>query len=134
MASHKKTVERLEYVRQTVYEFEQGLIGNPFTWGTSEWRSKEVILAGLGFILVSESKLKRGGHRLKKNATPVGKAYFGAPIRKYANLYVLGLQTEREIKWYDLWEKGKALLEHQLTRGEYGMKPLPIVRQPAESE
>lgn len=120
----KKTIERLELIRQAIHELEQGLIGNPFTWGNSEYRSKEGILARCGFAVVTMTKLKRGGHRLKKNVKPVGKAYFGSPIRKYADLYVLDVQTERELKWYDLFGKGKALLEgdRQFRRDEYAYK------------
>ena len=120
----EKSIERLELIRQTVREVEAGLLGTPFTWGNSEYQSKEFILASLGYVLVTITKLRRGGHRLKQNARPVGKAYFNAPIKKYAPLYVLGEQTERELKWHDLYGKGRALLEaeHQFHREEYAEK------------
>ena len=120
-----KELTRLEYIRGAVSELLGGLNGTPFRWGDAERSSKEPILSKMGFVLVSKSKLERGGHELKRNAKPVGQAYFGAPLKVWADLYLLDVQTHRVLKWYDLWDKGKALLEHQWgAREEYGHKPL----------
>lgn len=68
-------------------------------------------LQRLGFPLVSLSKLTKGGHELKRGQKPVGKTYYRAPLKRYADLYLLGIQTRRTLKWYDLYDKGKALAE-----------------------
>lgn len=78
------------------------------------------LLAQIGFVLVSKTKLEKGGHRLKRGVKPVGAAYYGSPLRLYADLYLLGVQTERTLKWHDLYQKGKALCED----GSYAKKPL----------
>lgn len=120
----KRDMQRLEAAAAAVRELQDGLNGTPFTWGDSEYRQKEGILAALGFAVVTATKLTRGGHELKKGVKPVGKAYFGSPIRKYADLYVLDVQTKRALKWHALFRKGKALLEgsHQWRREEYAWK------------
>src|SRR5690348_17207685 len=82
-----------------------------FSWGNAERDSKMAYLSRLGFVLVSKSKLERGGHRLKRGVKPVGRGYYGAPLRVWADLYLLGIQTERTLKWHDLYDKGKALCE-----------------------
>lgn len=123
----KRDMKRLEAAQEAISDLLDGLNGKSFTWGDSEYRSKEGILASLGFALVTKTKLTRGGHELKQGVSPVGKAYFGAPIRKYADLYVLGVQTKRSLRWSGLWQRGKALLEgaHQWSREEYGWKRDP---------
>lgn len=129
----KRDIQRLEMAQEAIADLLNGLNGKPFVWGDSEHRAKEGILASLGFALVTITKLTRGGHELKRGVKPVGKAYFGSPIRKYAELYVLGVQTKRTLKWSDLWGRGKALLEgtHQWgQREEYGWKrdPTPVTK------
>lgn len=123
----KRDIERLNLGIEAVRELLDGLNGKPFRWGDSERRSKEYILVCLGFAVVSKSKLEEGGHRLKRGVKPVGQAYFGAPLRKWADLYVLDVQTVRSVKWYKLYGKGKALLEgtYQIKREEYGRTSLP---------
>lgn len=120
----KKSTDRLIYVMEAVNDLVGGLNGKPFAWGDSERRSKEAILASLGFAVVSKTKLERGGHRLKRGVRPVGSAFFGSPLRRHADLYVLYVQTQRSIKFYELLDKGKALLEgaHQFRREEYAFK------------
>lgn len=115
----KRTEGHLERVRCALNEMESGLRGYPFTWGSSEAQSKTRILEQLGYSLVTKTKLESGGFQLKKNALPVGKRYYNAPISKYRELFVLELQCERTVKWYELHEKGKALLEAIYRYGEY---------------
>lgn len=120
---NKKTLERIAYCKETLAELLAGASGaKPFYWGETEAKSKMAWLARAGFVLVSKTKLEKGGHRLKKDAKPVGRAYYGAPLKVKADLFLLGVQTERTLKWFDLWNKGKALCED----GSYGKTPLMI--------
>jgi hypothetical protein len=119
----KRELEQLQYIQKAITELELGLIGaKGFIWGETEGRSKMGWLSRLGFVLVSKSKLEKGGHELKKGAKPVGTTYYGAPIKRYTDLYLLNVQTKRALKWYDLWSKGKALCED----GTYGKTPLKM--------
>lgn len=115
----KRTQGYLERVRSALSDMESGLNGQPFTWGSSEAQSKTRILETLGYSLVTRTKLESGGFQLKKNAQPVGKRYYNSPISKYRELFVLELQCERTLKWYELHTKGKALLEAHHRWGEY---------------
>lgn len=119
---NKTQQKRINAIREAINDLENGLNGKPFTWGDTERRHKEHILACLGHIVVSESRLKRGGHELKPLAQPIGTAYFGSPIRKTANLYLIGVQTRRSPKYGDLLPKGKALSEYQISRDEYAFR------------
>lgn len=122
--TRKRDLQRLDAAQVAIRELMDGLNGKPFTWGDSEYHQKEGMLAALGFAVVTITKLTRGGHELLRGVKPVGRAYFGTPIRKYADLYVLDLQTKRTLKWHDLFRRGKALLEgsHQWQRKEYAWK------------
>lgn len=118
---NKKILQRIATCQQTLREFFDGATGaKPFVWGEYERESKMHLLSQIGFVLVSKTKLEKGGHRLKKGAKPIGTGYYGSPLRLYANLYLLGVQTERTLKWHDLYKKGKALCED----GSYAKKPL----------
>lgn len=117
---NKKTLTRIAQGHQTLKELLDGATGaKPFRWGEYEREQKVWLLSQIGFVLVSKTKLEKGGHRLKKGAKPVGAAYYGSPLRLYADLYLLGVQTERTLKWHDLYQKGKALVED----GSYAKKP-----------
>jgi hypothetical protein len=107
----KRTIERLGRVTEAVNQLRAGLEGKPFSWGAHEADSKQPLLERLGYVLVSKTKLEKGGHELKRGAKPVGKRYYNAPLKRYADLYLLGEQTRRSYKWWDLGETGKALLE-----------------------
>ena len=69
-----------------------GLRGAPFRWGEGERRHYVAKAAALGVTLVTVSGAKKMGRALRKGAKPVGTAYFGAPIRRHADLYVLECQ------------------------------------------
>ena len=115
----KKELDQLGYIKGAINELMLGLSGEkPFSWGDAERKSKTAWLSRLGFVLVSKSKLERGGHELKRGMKPVGCAYYKAPLSRHADLYLLGIQTTRTYKWHSLWKKGKALCED----GEYGLK------------
>lgn len=114
---NKKTIGRIQYSERTVHELLLAAKGeHPFSWGHTERQAKMYLLRRLGFVLVSKSKLEKGGHELKRGAKPLGKAYYKAPLKLYADLYLLGVQTRRTLKWHDLYNKGKALIED----GTYG--------------
>ena len=78
-----------------LHQLEQGLRGHSFDWGNSAgavWRKQ--LKDEFGIELVTETGAAKAGHRIKKRAQPVGRMYFKAPISKYADLYVLNVQTE----------------------------------------
>ncbi len=121
---NKKTLERIAYIQEALGELLTGAKGEGmFSWGNAEGDSKMAYLSRLGFVLVSKSKLERGGHRLKRGAKPVGRRYYGAPLKVWSDLYLLGIQTERTLKWHDLYDRGKALVED----GTYAKEPKATV-------
>ncbi|MBI5162906.1 MAG: hypothetical protein HY985_03285 [Magnetospirillum sp.] len=70
-----------------------GLEGRRFDWGMAEADNKTKALRGMGIELVTANGARKRGHVVKKGADPVGKRYFGAPIQRSADLYILDLQT-----------------------------------------
>jgi len=84
---------RLSRLREAAAAVRSGLGGAPFVWNGVEGDMYVPYAAQLGITLVTLTQIKKRGYRLKKNATPVGSRYFGAPIQKYADLYVLECQA-----------------------------------------
>jgi hypothetical protein len=75
----------------------EGIRGKPFEWGESERKIKmHQLEKEFGIKLVSENAIKRAGHVLKPRATPVGRVYYGAPIQKLVDVYVLGVHTRKK--------------------------------------
>ncbi|CAA7619054.1 hypothetical protein [Magnetospirillum sp. SS-4] len=71
-----------------------GLEGKPFDWNGAEGEGKVKTLATMCIVLVTASGMRKRDHVLKRGAVPVGRRYYGAPIQRSADLYVLGLQTK----------------------------------------
>lgn len=71
-----------------------GVEGRRFDWGMVEGESKAKRLAALGIELVTANGARKKSHVLKKGVKPIGKRYFGAPIQRSADLYILGVQTK----------------------------------------
>ena len=69
-----------------------GLDGQPFSWGDGQRQAWVPILKAAGVTLITKTQIEKHGYRLKRGAKPVGSAYFGAPIKRYADLYVLEVQ------------------------------------------
>lgn len=69
-----------------------GLQGAPFHWRGVDGQHNLPRLADMGVTLVSKSHAERLGYRLKRDAQPVGSRYFGAPISRQADVYVLECQ------------------------------------------
>jgi hypothetical protein len=73
-----------------------GLAGKrQFHWGDGERQAYTVKAAALGATLVSRNQIKKQGYELKRNAKPVGTAYFGAPIQRATDLFILESQCKR---------------------------------------
>lgn len=70
----------------------KGLDGHPFTWGNGQRLAWTPLLKEAGVTLVTKTQIEKRGMKLKRGAKPVGCAYFGAPIQRYADLYVLEVQ------------------------------------------
>lgn len=75
-------------------QIKAGLGGQPFQWGDAERKNYTLRAASLGVTLVTATAMKKRGCELKRNARPVGRAYFAAPLRRYADLYVLECQCK----------------------------------------
>lgn len=71
-----------------------GLRGNPFQWGDGERSAKNPILKELGVTLVTKSFAEKLKYRIKPRSKPVGNVYLGAPLQRYADVYVLECQFE----------------------------------------
>lgn len=85
----KARISSYQYVLAAI---ERGLEGRPFQWGEGERRPYTAKAARMGMTLVTVTGAKTHGYRVKRGAQPVGHAYFGAPIKRYAALYVLECQ------------------------------------------
>ncbi|MGB3205197.1 MAG: hypothetical protein WBB28_09430 [Crinalium sp.] len=87
-----KTKTDLIRLQKLINSVVLGLGGKPFAWGEGQRRSWVPILRKIGITLVSNSRIEKLGYRLKRNAQPVGSAYYGAPIQRIVDLYFLELQ------------------------------------------
>lgn len=73
-----------------------GLAGRRrFQWGDGERQAYTVKAAAIGATLLTRNQIKKRGYELKRNVKPVGTAYFGAPIQKAAELFILECQCKR---------------------------------------
>lgn len=70
----------------------EGLHGRPFNWGAGEREAYTKIAAAVGITLVTKTAAARRGYSLKRGARPVGCGYWGAPLKKHADLYILECQ------------------------------------------
>ena len=68
---------------------EDGLEGKPHSLGAGEADAFEKSLARLEIQFLSVSKATKEGLELKRGASPVVNRYYGAPISKHVDLYVL---------------------------------------------
>ena len=87
-----RVIDKLDRYREIAAQVQRGLRGKPFAWGDAERRSYVDNAAAMGITLLSLSALERRGYQLKRGAQPVGSAYYGSPLSRYANLYVLECQ------------------------------------------
>ncbi len=62
-------------------------------WGDGERSNAIQLLDELGIVLVSKTGAGKRGHVVKFRQVPVAVAYFGAPLQRHADLYILGIQT-----------------------------------------
>lgn len=53
------------------------------------------VAAALGCTLVTKSGAEKRGYRIRRGAKPVGSMYFGSPISRFADVYVLECQCAR---------------------------------------
>lgn len=91
----KKRIERIHELTGIVLD---GLNGNTFSWGDGQRTSWVPILREIGITLITKTQIQKRGLVLKRGAKPVGTAYFGAPIKRYADLYVLEVQCTKPKK------------------------------------
>lgn len=100
MTTQKVIIERMDnrIARQVeaAAEIQAGLQGEPFVWNGVEGDMYTRYAAQLGCTLVTLTQIKKRGYRLKRDAKPVGSRYFGAPIQKQADLYVLECQAVKK--------------------------------------
>ena len=52
--------------------------------------------AEMGIVLVTITAAAKRGHKPKRGVVPVVLAYFGAPLQRYAGLFILHIQTRPE--------------------------------------
>jgi hypothetical protein len=69
-----------------------GLEGKPFHWGQGERWALTPMLTKIGITIVTRTQIDKYGYRLKRSQNPVGTTYFGSPINKNADIYVLEIQ------------------------------------------
>lgn len=85
-------LDRRAYVAEQIRD---ALLGRhkTFTWGDGQRRAWEPIARSMGATLLAKTAIERRGLRLKRGARPVGTIYYGAPISRFADVYVLECQT-----------------------------------------
>lgn len=86
--------KRLETRIRLLQMLTDGLAGKPFQWGEGESMNYFPIARQLGCTLKTKTAIERAGMALKRNAKPVGSAYFGAPIQKQCDLYIVEAQAK----------------------------------------
>ncbi|MBD2451158.1 hypothetical protein H6G76_29315 [Nostoc sp. FACHB-152] len=97
----KKRLERIHELTEIVLN---GLNGKPFSWGDGQRTAWVPLLQEIGITLITKTQIQKRGLVLKRGAKPVGKAYFGSPIKRYADLYVMEVQcTEPKKPDTDCW-------------------------------
>lgn len=94
--SPSKTKEELKRCEEVAKCIIEGLNGKPFNWGGSEGSANRCTSAKMGARLVTRTMLKKLGYRLKRGAKPVGSCYYGSPINRTADLFVLQCQAVKE--------------------------------------
>ena len=67
-----------------------------FRWGQGVRGTWTKLLKRAGIILLTRTALAKRGLEPKRGAVPVGTAYFGAPLKVHAELFVLGVQTRKK--------------------------------------
>lgn len=72
-----------------------GLIGAPFGWPEHKRKAWIPAAAHMGWTLLSRTALTKRGYVLKRGAKPVGVAYWGAPLSRWVELYLVELQTTK---------------------------------------
>ena len=95
MTTAKKLIGRLHRFEEVARALQNGLLGDPFNW--PEWARKLYVpVAGeLGCTLLTITALHRQGYELKPKALPVGKVYYGAPLKRYAPVYIAEVQATK---------------------------------------
>lgn len=63
--------------------------GERVLWGMGEREGAEKMLKELGVTVITRSRAERMGYKLRASAKPIGTGYFGSPIKRDANLYIL---------------------------------------------
>lgn len=94
---HTKIEQARKKVAREQHTLEQiiaGLQGQPFRWAEWEYRLYGDTAKDLGLTLISATRIKKDGYMLKQGQAAVGSAYFGAPIQKHINLYILEVQCK----------------------------------------
>lgn len=89
-------LSRIESLRHVATQIYDGLSGHPFQWGDGQRTAWTPIAQQLGLTLVTRSHADRLGYAIKRNAKPVGSAYFRAPLKRTAQLYVLECQCVKQ--------------------------------------
>lgn len=95
MESRAKVLARAERYRDVAFQIARALReGKMFFWKGSE-NHLIGIAADMGLTLITESRARKAGYTLKKGQSPVGSIYFGAPISRDAEVYVLECQFRK---------------------------------------
>ena len=89
-------LRRIESLRHVATQIYDGLSGHPFQWGAGQREAWVPIAQQLGLTLVTRSHADRLGYAIKRGAKPVGSAYFRAPLKRTAQLYVLECQCVKQ--------------------------------------
>lgn len=87
----KALLNRYQEIAQMIIN---GLEGRPFRWGDAERQAYTAKALRMGCTLVTRTRADRLGWVVRQGAEPVGVAYFGAPIQRYASLFVLECQCK----------------------------------------
>ena len=87
-------IVKIDRLHALTVQVKGGLMGKPFAWGAGEANAYMPILAGIGITLITKTQVKKRGYVLKRGVKPVGSRYYGAPIQKRADLYVLECQCK----------------------------------------
>lgn len=89
-------LSRSQLVRlaQLLTELAAALVNKqPLRWGEGNRLQWTRLLRKAGVVLLTRTQLRRQRHEPKRGASAVVLGYFGAPIQRHAELYILDVQT-----------------------------------------
>jgi hypothetical protein len=86
-------IKKIRNCRRALDDLDAGLNGKPFVWDVIEAKFKQFNLQQMGFQVCTASEIEAKGLKLKADVSPVGSRYYGPPMNREAELYLLEIHA-----------------------------------------